>query len=330
MAKIVDEIGDDRRNLVADKIAARFGLGKGVARFWRASANFVFVCQQGNGRFFLRFNEDSERSRSLIESEVAVLNWLVAQGMPVAAPVLSPAGGYVETVATETGTFHGVLFTGQEGEVLNVKTMQAPQFRAWGKALGQLHSVLQNCPETLSAARPSLADNLAGAEEFLAKDCWAGQQELARAKAWAQGLSRQSEYFGLIHYDFEQDNLLWRQDGGYNMFDFDDCARYPWVADIAYALRDLFENEIDLLHPLFLGFIQGYREHKAISDQELSQLAMGMRVHDLVTYARLSRSTGLPHGYEGKLVTLNTRLMRIREGLLHGFAKQINRLTNDI
>lgn len=320
MAKIVDTLDDARHSSTADQIAARFGVAKGVASFFRASANFVFVCRKGEERFFLRFNEDSERSRSLIEAEISVLNWLIEQGLPIAAPVLSPGGNYVETVATELGTYHAVLFTGLEGETLEVETMQASQFRNWGEALGKLHSVLQNCPDELITERPAMANQLSWVETIMPADHQAGQRELALVKTWARELNLQRDDFGLIHYDFEQDNLLWR-DGCPSMLDFDDCARYPWVADIAYALRDLFETEIDLQNSFFLEFIDGYRQHKAISEAMLSQLPMCMRVHNLVTYARLSNSVGLPDGYEGKLGGLNSKLMRIRDKLLSGFAE---------
>ena len=42
--------------------------------------------------------------------------------------------------------------------------------------------------------------------------------------------------YGLIHFDFELDNLYWR-DQTIGMLDFDDCAHYWYAADIAFWLK---------------------------------------------------------------------------------------------
>jgi len=36
---------------------------------------------------------------------------------------------------------------------------------------------------------------------------------------------------------------------------------YWYVADVAFALRDLFETGVDLSHPSFHAFIRGYSQH---------------------------------------------------------------------
>jgi len=46
---------------------------------------------------------------------------------------------------------------------------------------------------------------------------------------------------GLIHFDFELDNLIWNGERN-NIIDFDDAAMYGYGADTAFALRNLFEG----------------------------------------------------------------------------------------
>jgi len=58
---------------------------------------------------------------------------------------------------------------------------------------------------------------------------------------WAELLDRTRDNFGLIHFDFELDNLCW-EDALIQMLDFDDCAYHWYAADITYALRDLFQT----------------------------------------------------------------------------------------
>ena len=58
------------------------------------------------------------------------------------------------------------------------------------------------------------------------------------------------------------------------MIDFDDCATYWFVADIAFALRDLFgdsASQVDFQNAMLLRFIEGYRSARSI-DQTSSNL----------------------------------------------------------
>lgn len=48
------------------------------------------------------------------------------------------------------------------------------------------------------------------------------------------------------------------------VFDFDDCAHYWFAADVAYALRDLYEDRIeriDLADRRLRAFAEGYVTH---------------------------------------------------------------------
>jgi len=60
------------------------------------------------------------------------------------------------------------------------------------------------------------------------------------------------------------DNLLWRDDE-IGIVDFDDCAYYPFAADIALALRDLWEDKVALIDfedERLQTFVAGYRRPK--------------------------------------------------------------------
>ncbi len=122
------------------------------------------------------------------------------------------------------------------------------------------------------------------------------QQALDRLKHQLDRLTINERNFGLIHYDFELDNLVWdgEQPG---IIDFDDCAWYWFAADIAYALRDLFDdsaNKVDLQQESFRHFISGYRRVRSIDEAELQLIPLFLRVHHLFAYARLHRALTPP------------------------------------
>ena len=98
--------------------------------------------------------------------------------------------------------------------------------------------------------------------------------------------------FGLIHGDFELDNILWDA-GKPGIIDFDDSAWYWFVADIAFALRDLFgdsADKVDLQNDLFLHFIEGYRRTRPIDQAELALNPLFLGVDNLALFAKLRRA----------------------------------------
>jgi Ser/Thr protein kinase RdoA (MazF antagonist) len=115
--------------------------------------------------------------------------------------------------------------------------------------------------------------------------------------------------YGLIHFDFELDNLVWRE-GGIGILDFDDSARYWYVADIAFALRDLFSDGANLNDPSFRGFIDGYASQCALDEAAMEQVPLFLRLSRLIQYARMSRSLDLAVGgnYPDWLVSLQAKL----------------------
>ena len=102
--------------------------------------------------------------------------------------------------------------------------------------------------------------------------------------------------FGLIHYDFEPDNLIW--DGEHpGMIDFDDCVWYWFVADIAGALSDVFgdrASQVDFQNATYLRFIEGYRSVRQIEQTELELIPLFLRLQNLVTFTRLYRAVTSP------------------------------------
>ena len=106
--------------------------------------------------------------------------------------------------------------------------MHEADFKRWGKALGKLHVASLD----LDVDRPSWIDQLAGVRRLIPAEEESVLSELAYVEQWLDGLDCGSDEFGLIHFDFEMDNLLW-QDAEVGIVDFDDCAYYPFLRRIS-------------------------------------------------------------------------------------------------
>lgn len=289
MQAVVATVDDQWESPLADELLARWAHDGGRAKFWRASTNFVFFFKQAGQDYVLRFNHAGERTAALVEAEVAVVNALAAKGVRVARPIHSLAGNYVESVETAHGLFHAAVFAALPGQPLDLADLTPAQVARWGQALGELHNATAQLSHT---GRPTWAEQLPWVGEVLPAEETAARQTLAALQQQLRQLPMTSATVGLIHYDFELDNLFW--DGEQvGIIDFDDSAVYPLVADLAFALSDLFDDnpaQVDLQQETFVHFVNGYRSVRPLAEEELQLIPLFLRVQNLVTYARLHRA----------------------------------------
>lgn len=292
MFKVDSAIDDNGRSRIAERILEQWEHDPDSARFIRSSANFVYVFGRGGERCFLRFAESGERSATEIAAELALLRWLASQGIGLATPIASDGGRWVETVETDLGTFHAVVFTALEGAQPEIDELSAAQFEQWGATLGQLHATTRQFhdPQAI-AARRACVGSLALARAAASHDDPRVQAECDYLSAWLAALPVTATNYGLIHGDFELDNLFWQDDGQtIAMLDFDECSHCWYVADIAFALRDLFENGVDLSSLSFGAFKRGYTRHADLDEDLLAQLPTWMRLVNLIMYGKLVRA----------------------------------------
>src|ERR1051326_8652025 len=101
MLQVDNTLNEQWQSQIAERILEQWEHDQGSAKFFRASANFVYTVRKGGERFVLRFAESSERTVAAIEAEMALLCWIANKGMTVTTPVPSKNGHFVETVETD-------------------------------------------------------------------------------------------------------------------------------------------------------------------------------------------------------------------------------------
>ncbi|MFC4409038.1 phosphotransferase enzyme family protein [Chungangia koreensis] len=309
MKRVVDTVDEEWRSPLAFELMENWGYDVGEVYYWRASANFIFVCKRDGKTYFLRFNDGNERTIEEIESELNVIQYLAEHSIRVAQPVKSKNDRYIETVQTELGTFHAVLFEEAVGEHLEFEELIEEQFFLWGSSLGELHEVLKKAPVVLQDGRSSWSDHLDFAERSLPQKDQATRNEIHFLREWAKNLEKTEDNFGLIHYDFELDNLKVK-DHQISILDFDDCASYWYVADIVYALRDA--GEFDVHSPNIQKFMGGYRERTQLDDKLMEEAEGFSRMHRLLMYAKLIRTVDIEESADHPewLTNLREKLVR--------------------
>jgi Ser/Thr protein kinase RdoA (MazF antagonist) len=308
----------DGRNPVAGEIARRWKHRSGSVRFFRSSANFVYSLR-ANGPCFLRFADETERSRTTIEAEVDLLNRLAGAGVPVARPVPSLLGNLVETVSTDRGTYNACVFPALSGAQHEIEALDPAQFRSWGAALGRLHAAIHTYPNSRSSAHPSWEDRLLAVGAYL-DDGGPVARERERVAAALAEVEVTNGNYGLVHSDFELDNLFWNGEVS-GIIDFDECTRDWYAADIASALRDRFPRGFDPADEAFLAFVEGYRRHFELDADSLSALPTFIRFGALLLFGKVARALDLPgdEEYPDWLLGLGRKL----EGRMDAYTRSL-------
>jgi Ser/Thr protein kinase RdoA (MazF antagonist) len=117
--------------------------------------------------------------------------------------------------------------------------------------------------------------------------------------------------FGLIHYDFEYDNVFYDEvTKSCNVIDFDDAMYHWYMMDIEQTLDSLHDYipAENFAHKKQI-FMDGYLSEYEISDEMLSILPICRRFANLYGYVRILRSMAEQWDHEPDwLVNLRERL----------------------
>lgn len=264
---------------------------------FRISSNAVYPFRCRGQLCFLRFAPAVAKPLAAIQAELDWLRYLRQQGYPCPAMVLSRRGQELVVVGTERGDYHAVAFAGVPGQQLDPERMNGTAIYGWGKALGWLHRLSQ----AYRPSGPRRIDHqaqLAWIEATLAEfpQETAARREAERIAGWVATLPMDSSSYGLIHYDFETDNVfLDPVSERFHVIDFDD-AIYSWfMLDVTNALISYqADAPVGSLAVAAPQFIAGYRSEQALDDGMLSLLPRFHRYHRVYGHAKLLIATRDP------------------------------------
>ncbi|MFC3494904.1 phosphotransferase enzyme family protein [Glycomyces rhizosphaerae] len=276
---------------VADQVAAAWGYPAGTAKWWRSSASHVFVLRDPEGKRYLRFVPDANRSAGPVAAVCSLMDRLVAGGAAVVRPVPTLAGTLTATVPTALGLMHAMVVEAAPGEELDVEELDEDRARSWGAALAAVHESMAGIDADLPEAFPELSEitDLYPHDPALVKAALRLADRIA-------GLPRDGSRFGIVHGDFELDNLAW-DEGRATAFDFDEVAFSWYAADIAYALRDLTGPDgLPAVEHRQRSeeFIAGYRSVRPLGEADLANLRLFAGAHAVCSLVRIDSALDTP------------------------------------
>jgi len=296
-------------------------------KYYRISSNAVHWCKNQGNTFFLRFAPCEEKSKKNILAELEFLRFLRNNGYSAVDTILSKSGNELEVVNTPWGTYYAVAFKEVSGKQISRLPLTDDIIFGWGKALGKLHK-LSSEYKPVNNIRNDWKETMDWMEDVLSNfsDEITAKSELYILKDYFLKLPTTKENFGLIHYDFESDNVFYDEiTKNYNSIDFDD-AMYHWYAmDIEQALDSMKDDmPEDQVESSVNQFIKGYRSEHNISDDMLKLLPIFRRYANLYGYVRVLRSIEEKWNNEPEwMVNLRTRLENLLNKRNCTFAKPI-------
>lgn len=283
-----------------DEAARRYGLAPAELTELNAFENFVYEAENADGDpLILRISHSARRTMDYTQGEIEFVRYLGAAGIPVAQPMLSDRGHFLEKiddsepgqyfVATAFERAPGVVF--DDVPPLRDVYWKPPLFRDLGRLFARLH----NRAQTYKLSNPRYKRqewyeyDVVDIDRFAPKDETLVRERTAKIIERLKELSRAPEHYGVIHADLHPHNFCFA-DGQITAFDFDNCE-YAWfVKDLAvivfYVARGAERgSREEAVSEFFAPFMDGYRELRACDKEWLRAVPDMLALQRSMNYA---------------------------------------------
>ncbi len=261
---------------------------------YRISSNAVYPFKNNGKTFFLRYAPLKEKSYASLLAELDFMKFLQGRGYSVAAAVTAKNGKNCVLAGTPWGKYLAAVFERAPGAQLSVIPYSPALYTKYGEALAALHCLSSeyDCPG--KRMRPDYVKILGWCQRVFEKYNAPAPafEESALINRRLSALPKNRGYYGLIHYDFEPDNVFFdEKNGAVTPIDFDDCMYHWFAMDIEQAV-DSIRNELPQAEEQAVrDFLNGYQRVKKLDDDTFHTLPLFRRFADLYAYARCLRAS---------------------------------------
>ncbi|MBQ7915699.1 MAG: phosphotransferase [Firmicutes bacterium] len=256
-------------------------LDKALRRF-RISSNAMYPFFRDGELCFLRLAPTEEKLKQNILGELEFIQYLRSHNFPALEPIPAQNGQLLLELDTAWGCYYAAAFKKVSGTPIEDTNLSASILYEYGKTLGRLHTLSADfAPQTAKWSYDEALDWSAQvlakyyAPDYMTRKLQKIRQELAL-------LPQNVQTYGLVHYDFEPDNVFYDSlTNTCSVIDFDD-GMYHW-----YAL-DL-QQVFDALPPDASKdeFLRGYQTEHDYTAEMAASLPLMQRFVNLFGYARL-------------------------------------------
>lgn len=232
--------------------------------FFRSSSNVVYLLKCNQETYFLRYAPQDEKSKEQIEAEIELILYLREHGYTANEPIACLDGSYI----ADNGSCYAVLFRAVTGEELDDISLNEEIISGYGISLAKFHQL----SKTFKPGHPrtSYEDILTWIGNVL-KDDETMLKVVHKVREDLNKIPKNSETFGVCHYDFELDNVFYDcNNGQYEIIDFDDSMYHFYAIDVLKAIQSIQEETDASEHEkLCCAFLTGYQSILPDLDQSL-------------------------------------------------------------
>lgn len=260
--------------------------------FFRISSNSIYPFRAGEDAqrvCFLRISPVEEKHFEDVTTEISLIEWLIGKGFPVMKPVSMHDGSFAKQVNTEWGMVNVSCFEKVPGESLEDVAGTLEMVRGYGNTLGKLHALLKEYPaqEEWRNHETLLKEIGERIEVYEAPKAVKLEYMSVCRELEQQNISAAN--YGVIHYDFEPDNVFYDAESGvFSVIDFDDAIRCWYALDVVRAVDALDEIvEEGLLQEAEKNFLEGYRSAADFTEEQQKSLPLMRRLVRLQEYATI-------------------------------------------
>ncbi len=292
------QIATQFTDTILQQAASLYGAEPGDLTELEGFENYIYRFARKGQDLILRIGHTLHRSASHTRAEIDWLNYLVDRGLPVARPVVSQGGRWLEVIdpGRDQGHFVAVAFERAPGLILDdepqakARYWNGDLFEQWGAVMGRLHRAATEYKDpSPKARRPEWHEyDVLALERFVPAEQTAVYAHARELMARLRALPTDRGSYGLIHADLTQWNFVVHE-GKLTAFDFDSCE-YAWFAkDIAVSLSYAVhsdERDRSRFVPHFLShFVRGYWREYDLPPWWLEQIPDLLRLQRLILYS---------------------------------------------
>jgi Ser/Thr protein kinase RdoA (MazF antagonist) len=293
---------------VARRASARWDVAPDSLEPVTRTGNFVFRFRDSAGLVrYMRISPPDYRSLDQIQAEVDFVRFLHADGVPVAAPVVSNRGKWVETLRTRRaddgdeggdGERHTkqfvAVFESITGTIASWSKDEEANCRMIferGKALGRMHRSAQNYRPTGDFSRFHwFEDHLfAHPEEYFSRRDVIQRREYESIVQWMLSRDATHQTYGVCHADFGSGNMFRQPDGSMTAFDFDDCVQHWFIYDLAVTIRNGAKMPFESRRRFMGAMLDGYAQEKDLCGDGAAEVERFCQLGALYRYVTILR-----------------------------------------
>jgi len=281
---------------------------------FRISSNAIYPFTQGGKVCFLRLAPIEEKMEKNVAGEMEFIDFLVHRGYPALEPLKAKTGDVFLKISTQWGEYFATAFRRVCGIPIEDTDFSSEIVFEYGKALGKLHALsTEYIPKHKKWTHVDVLEWI----ELTLREYHAKDDIIAALSVLKKELNKLSvckDNYGLIHYDFEVDNVFFdKKNGTCAVIDFDDGMYHWYILDIEQVFESL-EDELsdEALETAKNLFVDGYRNEHSYTEEMEAVRPLMRRFIDLYGYARLIRCVAEKFSDEPEwLVTLRKKLDNI-------------------